>query len=253
MRRKILCNCRWIPVKNQTVSLSLRTRICQLRAGHLQSYFSENCAQQGLSKWPMLSSEASTLQGRSLIPFVASTASSRMLKLAISRKSLIRTYCRYWGAWIEIAFALGKQSPCPDLPFGSNHSLAHAKSVQTQVVVTARQNYETSTWVSCHARGSIGTGSFFWRVLYLLWTPNLSCFCPQIRKCLPPRIWYSTMAKHRRYCCHRTSFWFVYLVKTIGDSSFWTLTKSLAVPVVGSFQPSLFSNQLGAATMRPCR
>ena len=38
-------------------------------------------------------------------------------------------------------------------------SLAHAKSVRTQVVVGSLQNYERSTWVACHAGGSIGSGT----------------------------------------------------------------------------------------------
>ena len=50
--------------------------------------------------------------GRSLIKFWANTASSCMLKLARSRKSLIcACMCRHRGARIEITFALDVQSP----------------------------------------------------------------------------------------------------------------------------------------------
>ena len=57
---------------------------------------------------------------------VANAASSRMAKLARSRKSLTSAYCRYCGAWIEITFALETQSPqnCWNLPFCWNHMFA---------------------------------------------------------------------------------------------------------------------------------
>ena len=44
------------------VSLSPKTRICSWRADYLHSYFLENCAQPGLSWWPLQGSEASTRQ-----------------------------------------------------------------------------------------------------------------------------------------------------------------------------------------------
>ena len=53
---------------------------------------------------------SSNPSGRSLIQFVANAAPSRVLKLAMSRKSLISAYCRYGSAWIEITFALDMQS-----------------------------------------------------------------------------------------------------------------------------------------------
>ena len=49
--------------------------------------------------------------GRPLIQFVANAASSRMFKLARSRKSLISAYWRYGGARIVINLVLDIQSP----------------------------------------------------------------------------------------------------------------------------------------------
>ena len=64
--------------------------------------------------------------GRSLIQFVANNPSSRMLKLARSRKLLISACCRYCGAWIERVLCLGYtvSKNCSNLPFCWNHMFA---------------------------------------------------------------------------------------------------------------------------------
>ena len=85
--------------------------------------------------------------GRSLIHFVANVASSLKLKFARSRKSLISANCRYCRAGIETELAIPLEP------------LAHVKSVQTQVVVRDRQNYEKSSWVAFLAGESIGSGT----------------------------------------------------------------------------------------------
>ena len=92
---------------------------------------------------------------------MADAASSRMLKLARSRKSLIRIYCRYCGARIEINVVLDIQYPIQELSVLAIplEPLAHVKLVRSQLVVKDRHNYEKSNWVVSHAGGSIGSGT----------------------------------------------------------------------------------------------
>ena len=69
------------------VSLSPKTRICYKRAGHLQLYFFGKLLIAG----PVTEVNAS-------MQLDATVASSRILNLARSRKSLISACCRYGGA-----------------------------------------------------------------------------------------------------------------------------------------------------------
>ena len=62
---------------------------------------------------------------------------------------------------------------CADLPFRGNHSLTRGW-YQLQWTQKSVEIVKKSTWVSCHARGSFGSGTFFLRYLYLVQPPNLS-------------------------------------------------------------------------------
>ena len=102
-----------------------------------------------------------TPSGRSLIQFVANTASFYMLNLAKSRKSVISAYCRYAGVRIQITFAFDIQSPRTDRHC---HSVGTTRSREIGIHSSGRKNNcrncKKSTWVSCHAGGSIGSGTF---------------------------------------------------------------------------------------------
>ena len=117
--------------------------------------------------------------GRSLIQFRANAASSRMLELARSRKSLISAYCRYCGAWIEITFALDIQSP---------RTVRTCHSVGTTCLRESGTN--TSGCKRLPKLWKINLGFFprrrihwqwyfFWRYCTFFQTPNLSWFWSQ--------------------------------------------------------------------------
>ena len=117
--------------------------------------------------------------GRSLIQFMANAASSRMLKLARSMKSLISACCRYCGAWIEMTlpWIYGLQELFEfAIPLEPHVCVS---LVPTQVVVRDCQNYEKSTWVSFHARESIGRDTFSEGIVPFFQKPNLSWFWSQ--------------------------------------------------------------------------
>ena len=67
---------------------------------------------------------------------------------------------------------------------------------------------EKSTWVSRHARKPIGT-MFNHQILPVSG--------PKIWKCFPPKIWCSATAKHKWYCCQRTSCCLQLFVASVGD------------------------------------
>ena len=87
--------------------------------------------------------------GRSLIKFVANVQICRIQEVTDQRPLPIQRRSN----WNQ--FRLGYRVSKNWL-----ESLVHAKLVQTQEAVRDHQNYEKSTWVSCHARGSIGSGTF---------------------------------------------------------------------------------------------
>ena len=148
MRGEILCYCRWFLVKDQLLPWA------QPR-GFLRAYWT--FVRKTAHSWAVIVANARfrslNPSGRSLIPFVAKAAFSRMFKFARSRKSVISAYCRYGGARIEINFVWSVLA----IPL---EPLAPAKLVRTQVVVEACRSYEASTWVYCHAGVSSGHGTF---------------------------------------------------------------------------------------------
>ena len=94
----------------------------------------------------------------------------------------------------------------------------------TQVVVRDCQSNEKSTWVSFHARESIGSDTFFWRYCTFCNHQIFPDFGPNARKCLPPRIWYSATARHKQYCCHMICFF----LRVFG-SDIWVHHNSLGI------------------------
>ena len=120
--------------------------------------------------------------------------------------------CRYCGARIEITFALDIESPRTD---------------RTCHSVGTKCSREAGTNSSCCNRlpklWKIHFGFlprrmvhlqwyFFWRCCTFFNHQNFPDSGSRERKCSPPRIWYSATAKHKRYCCHMTSFGFEFLV-----------------------------------------
>ena len=147
--------------------------------------------------------------GRSSIQFMARSASSRMLNLARSRRSLISAHCWYCGAWIEITFALYFQSP---RTFRTCHSVGTTCLRESG---TNSSGCEGKLW-------KIHLGFLPRKRVHLQWYFDRR-YCTffnnqiftdsgsKIRKYLPPRIWYSATARQRRYCCQwlllALSFW----------------------------------------------
>ena len=122
--------------------------------------------------------------GRSLIQFVANTASSRMLKFASSRKSLISACCRYCGAWSETTFALDIQCPrtvrtCHSVGTECPREAGTDSSGFDQLPKLWDKNYcrncEKSIWVSCLEGVSIDSGIFSEGIVHCSQPPNLSC------------------------------------------------------------------------------
>ena len=201
----ILCNCRWIPVKDQSFPwaqwlafVNSVHDICSHIFGWLRTAGPPIVANARF--WNFNRS------GRSLIQFVANAASSRMLNLARSKKSLISAYCRYCGAWIESTFALDIQSPKTARTWhfvgttrsreaGSNSSerkrLPKCWKIHLGLLPRKRVHWQ---WY------------FFWKYCTFFNHKIFPFSDPRTRNCFQPSIWYSALAKRRRYCCHITSF-----------------------------------------------
>ena len=163
-----------------------------------------------------------------------------MLNLGRSRKSLISVYCRYCGARSEITFALDIQSP------RSVRTCHSGWLVLTPVDVRYCQNLQKFTWVSCHAEGFIGSGSFSASIVPFSATESFLILLPKSE--ISYRQGFDTLPRPstKRNCCHMTSFCSGYLVETVGDITtifrFFSraLTNSLAIAVVRSSQFSRF-------------
>ena len=122
--------------------------------------------------------------------------------------------------------------------------LSHATLVQTPVDAQDCRDCEKSTWLSCHAGGSIGR-YFFWRYCTFFNHQIFPDSGPKLRKCFPPRIWCAATAKQQWNCCH---FFLLKAFRTNSrghsqrsrNSFSWIWNKSPAKALARNSQPSLF-------------
>ena len=128
----------------------------------------------------------------------------------------------------------------------------------TQVFVRDCQSYEISTWVSFTRKRVHWQWYVFWRFC----TFNHQIFLdsgPNMRKCLPPRIWYSATAKLKWHCCHTSTFclklFFVTVgdISTILDSFFLSLDQEPCNSCGEKLSVFLVLRWAGAATKSPSR
>ena len=190
----------------------------------------------------MQGSEAFNPSGRFSIQFVANIASSLSVKFTRSRKSLNSVNCRCCGARIEITFAFEIQSPRTERSCHSVEPIAHANPVQTQVVARDRQKNPRGLPAS-HRKRAHRQWYFFKHKIF----PDSG---PKIRTCMlaaENSITCYGQAQTVLLPCNFLSGWCIWQKRSETSQLPWffsPLTKSLAVPVLRSFQFSFLRSQI---------
>ena len=203
MRGKSSAISQWIPVKDQLFPWAQRLALVK----SVLNLFGHNL---GITMWGWACNSGQRLfwsfnrSGRSLIQFVANSASS----LQDPRKSLV--CCQHCGARIKIKFDLEMQSPRTER---TCHSVGTTRSREAGTNSSGCDS-SPKLWTNplrlrAPQEGPSATVLLL-KVLYLLQPAILPDSGPRITKCLPQRIWYSAIAKHRQHWCHTTFCWLVY-------------------------------------------
>ena len=131
--------------------------------------------------------------------------------------------------------------------------LAHARLVLTQVDIRECQKYGKSTQVSCHAGGSIGSGTSFEGIVPFSTTKSFLILVPKWEHAY--RRGFDSLLRPNTNDTVAMWLLFFFLLRVfvrnsqghhydLGIPFSWALTKSPAIVVVRSSQPSLFSNLL---------
>ena len=165
--------------RGSIVALGPKTRICLWRTGRAQSAL--HGGQRKVLELQPFRSVLDPIRGHQCcfpsntqIRKVQEVSDQRLLPIlsALELESLLLSICSLQGL-------------C-GLAIPWNHLLT--RLVLTPVDAKDCRDCERSTWVSCHAGGSIGSGTFSGGIVPSSTTKYFLTLVPKIRKCFPPRI-----------------------------------------------------------------